>query len=81
MWSRCSRSLATSLCRRHRPMSMTAPAISGRRSMTCSHTGAIKGARVVQPEKILEAYGLPIPLIDRILAGKNNEYLQDPLFC
>lgn len=49
--------------------------------MACSHTGAIKGARVVQPEKILEAYGLPIPLIDRILAGKNNEYLQDPLFC
>ena len=49
--------------------------------MTCSHTGAIKGARVVQPEKILEVYGLPIPLIDRILAGENNEYLQDPLFC
>lgn len=40
-----------------------------------------KGVRVVQPEKILEAYGLPIPLIDRILAGKNDGYRQDPLFC
>ena len=39
-----------------------------------------KGVRVVQPGRILEAYGLPMPLIDRILAGKNDEYRQDPLF-
>lgn len=40
-----------------------------------------KGVRVVQLEKILEAYGLPIPLIDRIPASKNDEYRQNPLFC
>ena len=39
-----------------------------------------KGVRVVQPGRILEAYGLPMPLIDRILAGKNDAYRQDPLF-
>lgn len=40
-----------------------------------------KGVRVVQPEKILEAYGLPISLINRILESRDGKYCQDPLFC
>ncbi|WP_295909549.1 tyrosine-type recombinase/integrase [uncultured Bifidobacterium sp.] len=40
-----------------------------------------RGVRVVQPKKILEAYGLPMPLIDRILVVKGDKYRQDPLFC
>ena len=39
-----------------------------------------KGVRVVQPEKILEAYGLHMPLIDRILASSGGGYSQDQLF-
>lgn len=39
-----------------------------------------QGAHVAGPEKILEAYGLPLPLIDRILAGDKGGYRQDQLF-
>ncbi|MBH9978158.1 tyrosine-type recombinase/integrase [Bifidobacterium sp. W8108] len=39
-----------------------------------------KGVRIPQPEKILEAYGLPLPVIDRILARSENEYRQGQLF-
>lgn len=81
MWSRCSCSLATSPWRRHSPVSMTAPTISGRRSMTCSHTGTIKGCVWCSPRRSWEAYGLTILLIVRILAGENDGYRQDPLFC
>lgn len=40
-----------------------------------------KGVRILQPKKILEAYGLPMPLIDRILTNNKGLYHQGKLFA
>lgn len=37
-----------------------------------------KGVRVMQPEKILEAYGPPIPLINKILNGQERRIQAGP---
>lgn len=40
-----------------------------------------KGVREMQSDKILEATGLPMPLIDRIHGNRNGRYSQEILFC
>lgn len=40
-----------------------------------------EGVRILQMEKILEAYGLPMPLIDRVLTNDNGPYQQGKLIA